>query len=260
MADGVTVVLVTTDRNGGQLAAMVRLNRTLAVVFILLTVLAIPQTVGGFPPDRNDLQPAEPRLSSSAPVLSLVEQQLSQGKFLVASRKLRDPGFRKTVVLLIDYDRGGALGLVINKPTELKLSAVLPKIKGLQQRADTLYVGGPVEIGDVRLLVRTDRPTGDSLHIFADVYVTSSRRLLERIVKDRAGGERFRVYAGYAGWAPNQLEREVSRGDWHILDGDPETIFDKPAAKIWPDLIRRTSVLWVRAKGHPPVFNPGYSQ
>jgi len=61
-------------------------------------------------------------------------------------------------------------------------------------------------------------------------------------------GERFRVYASYVGWFPGQLDREVSRGDWHVLRADAETIFSKEPSEIWPDLISRASLKWVKVK------------
>ncbi len=177
------------------------------------------------------------------------EASLSKGKFLVASRDLRDPRFSETVVLLIDYDWQGAMGLVINRPTELKLSRLLPEIEELKQRTDTVYFGGPVALSQVLLLIRSGSQPEESRRVFEDIYVSSSRAVLERMVKNADGGARFRVYAGYAGWAPGQLDREVSRGDWHVLQADAETVFDKAPSEIWPELIRRSTVVITRAQG-----------
>ena len=175
--------------------------------------------------------------------------ELSKGKFLVASKKLRDPHFFKTVVLLLEYDSKGAMGLVINRPTTVKLSEVLPDIEGLQKRPDTIYLGGPVAKNQLMLLIRTSSPPEGSRLVFEDIYLSSSQTIIQDMIDKSETPERFRVYAGYAGWAPGQLNHEVSRGGWHILQADAESLFNKTPAEIWPELIRRSSALWVRVVG-----------
>jgi putative transcriptional regulator len=175
--------------------------------------------------------------------------ELSKGKFLVASKQLRDPQFFETVVLLLEYDSKGAMGLVINRPTTVKLSKVLPEIEGLQKRSDTIYLGGPVAKNQLMLLIRTSSPPEGSRLVFKDIYLSSSQTVIEKMVDNPDAPERFRVYAGYAGWAPGQLDHEVSRGGWHILQADAESVFDKTPSEIWPELIRRSSALWVRVVG-----------
>jgi putative transcriptional regulator len=193
--------------------------------------------------------------SSEGPVIFRVSDksrpriELSRGKFLVASKELRDPNFFETVVLLLEYDRNGAMGLVINRPSTLKLSKVLPDIEGLQKRSDTIYLGGPVAKNQLMLLIRTTSPPEGSRLVFRDIYLSSSQEIIEKMVDNPDTPERFRVYAGYAGWAPGQLDHEVSRGGWHILQADEESVFDKTPSEIWPELIRRSSALWVRVVG-----------
>ncbi len=179
---------------------------------------------------------------------SLSGESLSKGRFLVASRQLRDPNFAETVILLIDYGLHGASGLVINRPTELRLYMVLPEIKGVQKRTDIIYIGGPVARNHLLLLIRSANQPEKSHPVLGDIHVSTSRAVLQTMIDDAKEGERFRVYAGYAGWAPGQLDREVLRGDWHIFQADAETIFDKKPLEIWPELIRRSSDLWVRVQ------------
>jgi putative transcriptional regulator len=171
---------------------------------------------------------------------------LAQGKFLVADRRIMDPRFSRAVILLVSYSPNGAMGLTINHPTNVELSSVLPEIKGARGRKDTLYFGGPVGMDEMFLLIRTGGQPEESLHVFGNVYMSMSRKILERMVEKERGGENLRIYVGYAGWAPGQLEREVSKGDWHVLDADARTIFDKKPAGIWPELINRASGQWVR--------------
>ena len=192
--------------------------------------------------------------SRQAAVQVKSEKDLAQGKFLVASRRLLDPNFRETVVLLIRYGPDGAIGLVINRPVELKISTVLPDIKELERSKETLYLGGPVEPARVLLLVRSAKPPEASMPVFGDVYLSSSQKVLQDLIKKPVKEERFRIYAGYAGWAPKQLESELDRGHWHVLKADTETLFDKKSSEIWQELIQRVSVKWVRTINSGKLF------
>jgi len=174
--------------------------------------------------------------------------QLAKGKFLVASRRLRDPNFKETVVLLVDYGLEGAMGLVINRPSAVRLATVFPDIKELKARKDTIYVGGPVAVNQMLMLIRSSNVAEESQEITRDVYISSSWKVLERLMKSTAKDETFRLFAGYAGWAPNQLDLERSRGDWYILKADAEAIFTQNPSELWQKLIRRVTAKWVRAE------------
>ena len=173
---------------------------------------------------------------------------LAKGKFLVASRHLNDPNFFHTVILLLDYNASGAMGLIINRPTELTLAAMLPQVEELQQRKDTIYVGGPVARHNIVLPIRSTEQPEESGRVFEDIYVSSSIGMLRQLIAKQSSGDKFHAYAGYAGWAPQQLDREVSRGDWYVLRADAKMVFDKPAADVWPELIRRSPGSWARAQ------------
>ncbi len=181
---------------------------------------------------------------------------LSTGKFLVAGKYLRDPRFAETVILLINYDRSGAMGLIINRPTEVKLSAVFPDIKGLRQKVDTVYIGGPVARRQMLLLMGLGSQPKNSFPVFDNIYVSLSSAVFKSVIGNLKEGERFRIYYGYAGWSPGQLEQEVFRGDWCILQADVETIFDKTVSTVWPELINRCSALQVRM--HFPGLQDGF--
>jgi putative transcriptional regulator len=176
-------------------------------------------------------------------------EELAKGKFLVAGRQLQDPNFRETVVLLIEYGLDGAMGLVINRPSAVKLATVFPDIKELKQRKDTIYIGGPVAVNQILMLIKSAKAPQGATVITPQVYISSSWELLERMMKKRATkDERFRLFAGYAGWAPSQLDFERTRGDWHVLKADAEMVFSQNPSQIWPELIRRATVKWVRSR------------
>jgi putative transcriptional regulator len=183
-----------------------------------------------------------------APGGQKAEKELAQGKFLVADRQLIDPNFRETVVLLLRYGPDGAMGLVINRPLQLKLSAVFPNIKELDRSDETLFLGGPVEPGGILLLAKSESAPEDSTPVFGDVYLSTSQSVLQRLIKKPGKSDRFRIFAGYAGWAAQQLEFECDSGGWHVLEADDETLFDRKSSEIWPELIQRVSANWVNLK------------
>ncbi len=99
------------------------------------------------------------------------------------------------------------------------------------------------------MLVRTGARPDGSVQVLQDVYVASQLKLIEQMIENEEKGNRFRVYAGYAGWGSNQLDQEVKRGDWHILPADADTVFNKAPSEMWPELIHRSSLKFVRVQG-----------
>ncbi len=165
------------------------------------------------------------------------------GKFLVAARSLRDPSFDQTVVLLLDYGPGGAVGVIVNRPTEMKLSLLLPEAEAIGDRPDVIYEGGPVMPGGMLVLLRSEDAIEDARQVFDGVHATPSRELLERLIARGHPADRLRIFFGHAGWGPGQLDAEVARHDWLILSGDADTVFDASPSEVWPRLIRRESDL-----------------
>ncbi len=173
-----------------------------------------------------------------------------KGRFLVARRSLVDPNFSQTVVLLIEYGDQGAMGLIVNRPTEVKLSEVL-EIEGAERLLEPVYSGGPVAHGRMLMLLRAQEAPEGALPVFRDVHSSGSRELLDQLVAQPGSVKQFRVYAGHAGWAPGQLEAEIDRGGWHVMPGDPELVFSSAPKSVWRELIRRAVTRWTRRKEGP---------
>lgn len=163
---------------------------------------------------------------------------LAKGVFLVASKNIVDPIFKESVIYLISYDKNGAAGVIINHPTKVGLSEVFPDIKGLLKRHDPLYMGGPVTITQLMMIMRSRTPPAGSLQLFDNIYISSDTDYLKRMIDNPGDDEQFRVYAGYAGWNPGQLEHEIARNDWFVTEAHAKFIFDKPASSVWPELIK----------------------
>ncbi|MDA8169993.1 MAG: YqgE/AlgH family protein [Nitrospiraceae bacterium] len=162
----------------------------------------------------------------------------STGKFLVAGRGIKDPRFQQSVILIVKFDPQGVMGLIINRPTDIKVSAVLPDVEMLRKHDQPLYFGGPVAKHQIFVLIKSRVKPEKTYPVSGDVYVSHEQATLEQ--KDVQDAP-VRVYTGCAGWAAEQLEGEIARGDWHVVDADPEDIFERPAADIWPLLMKRIS-------------------
>ena len=193
-----------------------------------------------FPANQPDVNPSVP----VSPLLIQSRDDPGKGMFLIASPKLQDPNFAKSVVLLIDYGQNGAIGLVINRPTDVRLSRVFPDIDDLHDRTETLFIGGPVEIDSVFILIRSDSQTLNSLPLLKNLYLSGDTSALGQVLDDKR--QEARVYAGYAGWAPEQLDAEIARGDWSVVPADAQTVFDAVPGEIWEKLMNRRSIRSVR--------------
>jgi len=183
-------------------------------------------------------------------------KDLAAGKFLVASRNLPDPNFSETVVLLADYGEAGAMGLVINRPSELPVGRVLSGVKGAHARSDAVFVGGPVSPAGVVALVRSPEAVHGARHVFADVHLITTQPPLESLIAAGAKPDVFRVFLGYAGWSPEQLEAEVALGAWHVFPAEADVVFDSDPDSTWPRQIRRTESLMARVGLSRPASPP----
>ena len=169
-------------------------------------------------------------------------QEIANSIFLVAQRGMRDPNFRETVVLVTQPQRGGPFGVIINRPLEHRLSEVFSEFESLKGHKDVLYFGGPVQPDGLVFLVRAKTRPPRGMSVLKDVYFTGDIDLLEELLQRRQPTEGLKVFAGYSGWGPGQLQHEIGRGDWYILPADAATIFQEDASQIWPELIKRAGV------------------
>lgn len=158
------------------------------------------------------------------------------GRLLVARPSLPDPNFVDAVVLLLEYgDQEGALGVVVNRRSGLALEKALPDVKALAGRTDSLYLGGPVSLETVVVLLNGPDPPPTAVDILPDVYLIRGH---DELLTSNLAEERVRFYAGYAGWSPGQLEEEIEQGVWEVLSGDSRWIFSDTPDETWERLIR----------------------
>jgi putative transcriptional regulator len=162
------------------------------------------------------------------------------GRLLVATPLLEDPHFRRTVVLLLDHGDEGALGVVLNRPTDVPLGEVLGSWEDVVVGPPVLWYGGPVA-GDSALALASsrrgeDQPTGfrpvgdDGLGL---VDLDEDPQLVRTALSS------IRVYAGYAGWGAGQLEDELAEGSWYLVDALPSDAFTDSPEVLWRLVLRR---------------------
>ena len=179
-------------------------------------------------------------LMQAAVVVHAADTALANGVFLVAKPELLDPNFRETVVLITQPEVGGGpLGVIVNRPLDARLSEVIPGAAKVPEQFDQIYGGGPVMPNALLFLVRSEVRPERSLQVLADVYLSGDAGLIEQIVRGEVSVPAFRAYAGFAGWAPGQLQAEIVRGGWYVIQADADTIFSADSSTVWTDLIKR---------------------
>ncbi|OWW20152.1 YqgE/AlgH family protein [Noviherbaspirillum denitrificans] len=174
-----------------------------------------------------------------------------KGILLVASKGMRDPNFRQTVLLLTDHGRQGTLGVILNRSMQTGLGHLFPGVSGLQDGQDTLYSGGPVSRQTLVFLYRAQSKANEALHVVDDIYMSMSAEILDGLLRREAPTRDLRVFQGYAGWAAGQLKAEIERGAWHVLKVDPDVVFSKAPEKLWREMINRATALEAKAQPEP---------
>lgn len=155
------------------------------------------------------------------------------GVLLVADERMTDPRFNRAVVLLIEHDRTGSWGVIINKPTDIDVAEVAPSLE-LSGEGPVVYFGGPVQIDQLRLLYRDGEPPHENDTGLPGVgWTDSGEAMSQRLAGDP---ELVRVYAGYAGWAPGQLAFELAHGGWQMIQGRAGNVFNDEPERLWQRL------------------------
>lgn len=168
--------------------------------------------------------------------------RLRAGIFLYASPSIGDPRFAQTVVLLLDHGRSGSMGVVINQPSETSLRKVLPDLPEARRLEVPVYWGGPVQPEGVTVLLRHPRRPDGSAMVVSEVYRTTELEVLREALEDQRPDRQVRVYSGYAGWSPGQLEREVRLGAWFLDRAEADAVFALDPEPLWErvrDIMRR---------------------
>jgi len=154
---------------------------------------------------------------------------------ITAKSGLPDDNFADSAVLVLNNIGPAPIGLITNRPTKFRVANLFPELQPqLAQVPARIYFGGPVELDVVWFLFRAAKAPEDSIKAFDDVYLSSNRELLVRLLRRKRPMEGLRIFVGHSGWGPGQLEAEIGQGDWVLSKADADTIFSRKADHPWP--------------------------
>lgn len=164
----------------------------------------------------------------------------TKGRLLVATPPLDDPNFDRTVVYMLEHHDEGALGVVINRPSGEELGEPLDRWNDLQTAPGSVFVGGPVETDALIALALSKRPLTEATEELSPVAGrVASADLTVDPAFVAAQVSAVRVFRGYAGWGPGQLEGEIEAGAWLVLDAEPDDVFATEPEHLWRSVLRR---------------------
>ncbi len=167
------------------------------------------------------------------------------GQLLVASPRIQDPRFQKTVIYMIAHDAKGAFGLIVNRATGRASLKNFLKGFGLEAGAEggdlVVHYGGPVETGLGFVLHTTDFEDPHSRKVVAPFAWSPAPSAIEAVTYG-TGPKRYLFTLGYSGWGPRQLEGEIERGDWLIAPADESLVFELKGDAAWDKAVERAGV------------------
>jgi putative transcriptional regulator len=157
------------------------------------------------------------------------------GKLLISNASLFDPNFRRTVVLIGHHDDEGAVGVILNRPTELAVDEAVPALAELVAPGDLLFEGGPVQPEAAVVVAEFTDPSEAQIVAFGAVGFLPE----EAAPEDLQHIARARVFAGYAGWGAGQLEGELEEEAWLVVPAEAGDVFHEEPERLWDDVLRR---------------------
>ena len=185
------------------------------------------------------------------------QDRIEAGMLLVAAPTLIDPNFADSVVLILDIDDNGALGVVLNRPLDVAVAEVLGDWTDVVSAPEVLYMGGPVSTEGAlavgRLADADDEPVGWRA-VFERFGIVDLDTPVELVVGTL---DSLRIFAGYAGWGAGQLADEIAEGSWYVVPCEPDDVFGQDPSDLWRDVLRRQpgEVAWYSTRPLDPGLN-----
>ena len=163
-----------------------------------------------------------------APGATAQQDLPANGVLLIAKPGLEDPNFGRSVVLVTQAPDFSTVGVIINRPTSVRY------------QGKPVWMGGPVMRQVVVALFHSEEtPRTASFHVLKNIYLSMHPEIVDGLI---AGGKaRYRLYGGFSGWAPRQLESELQRDGWYVMPADEGIIFREDTSKLWEELVARAA-------------------
>jgi putative transcriptional regulator len=158
-----------------------------------------------------------------------------KGKLLFSTPALFDPNFRRTVVLVAEHGEDGAMGLVLNRPSETTVEEAVPELAEVAGADSPVFVGGPVQPQAVLVLAEFDEPEDAATVVVGDIGFARADGDLDDLARLT---RRARVFAGYSGWSPGQLEAELEEDSWLVEPVDDVDLLADPAEDLFGSALR----------------------
>lgn len=166
-----------------------------------------------------------------------------RGRCLVAAKSLRDPNFYKTVVLLLEHNEQGATGLILNRPSSIRVAHALSGHFNLPDTDDVVFMGGPVEPSALLMLHDAEAFGCTESSPVPGVFVGGSAESFEQVLLSSACDDEhralFRIFSGYSGWGEGQLDSEVERGDWLVHPGCHSQVFETDPYELYEIVLQQ---------------------
>ncbi len=172
----------------------------------------------------------------------------TRGQLLLAGPGIGDPNFWRTVVLIVEHSDAGALGLVLNRPSETTVGEAVSELEQLLDVDDLLFIGGPVQPSALIVLARFHDPDDAALIAFEDIGVLATGAPEDPSI----GVLRGRAFVGHAGWGPGQLDSELERGDWILEPAREQDAFTTTPARLWEAVLTRKGGSYALVAKMPP--------
>ncbi|MDE2451086.1 MAG: YqgE/AlgH family protein [Gammaproteobacteria bacterium] len=200
-----------------------RTRRYLAAALVIMLLLPVSS-----PSTSAARTPSKPPVPSKAPGPAMT------AILLVAQGVVSDPNFGGSIVVVMNNIGPAPVGIIINRPMPLTVSRFFPKLKHLTQVQDKVYFGGPVEFGTIWYLFRAKTAPAGAIQVCDGVYVSADEKLLNELLGRDKPMEGLRIFIGHAGWAPGQLQAEISGGAWVPKPAVADSIFNAEPQLPWP--------------------------
>jgi putative transcriptional regulator len=180
-----------------------------------------------------------------------VSEASTAHRLLVATPALLDPNFARTVVFMVEHTSVGALGIVLNRPSETVVDEVLPDWGSLAVPPASVFVGGPVQVGEAVIGLGRPRAVVPGAGWEPLLGAIGTVDLGVSPLDAHPAMEAVRVFAGYAGWGPDQLDGELEQGGWYVVDADPADLLTHAPGDLWRRVLRRQGGDLAVAANHP---------